>query len=313
MSFTPTTETEVPALTAPASAAAALEPAEVEYPERHWIAQSVAHGEAVLQAATALRHHFWERQDVLVAMELVVYYQRDNNKVWLQPDVQVVFGVQRGNRSSFKVWEEGRAPDFVLEVASPSTAEKDARHKAQEYARIGVREYWRLDPEGSMMETSLEGWAANGGKYSPVQPVASSDGGRQLRSRVLGLELRSQRQDGATVLMFRDPRTGEEFDGALEEPERRRRAAEDRASSEAQRANAEAQRASSEAKRASAEAQRASAEAKRANAEAQRANAEAQRASAEANLRRAAEERVRALEKQLRNLAAHSPPPEREP
>ena len=88
---------------------------------------------------------------------------------------------------------------------------------------------------------------------------------------MLGLELRSQRQDGATVLMFRDPRTGEEFDGALEEPERRRRAAEDRAS------------------------------------------AEAKRASAEAKLRRAAEERVQALEKQLRNLAAHSPPPEREP
>ncbi len=271
MSFTPTTETELPALTAPAGAAAAPEPAGVEYPEGHWIAQSVAHGEAVLQAATALRHHFWERQDVLVAMELVVYYQRDNNKVWLQPDVQVVFGVQRRNRSSFKVWEEGKAPDFVLEVASPSTAEKDARHKAQEYARIGVREYWRLDPDGSMMETSLEGWAANGGKYSPVQPVASSDGGWQLQSRVLGLELRSQRQDGATVLMFRDPRTGEEFDGALEEPERRRRAAEDRAS------------------------------------------AEAKRASAEAKLRRAAEERVQALEKQLRNLAAHSPPPEREP
>ncbi|MCY4594482.1 MAG: hypothetical protein OXC19_06725 [Bryobacterales bacterium] len=81
----------------------------MEYPEGHWIAQSVAHGEAVRQAATALDHHFRDRADVLVAMELVVYYVRGDNRVWLQPDVQVVFGVEpEGNRSTFKVWEEGK-------------------------------------------------------------------------------------------------------------------------------------------------------------------------------------------------------------
>ncbi len=277
MSFTPTTETEVPAVTA-AVAEASPEPAEVEYPEGHWTAQSVAHGDAVRQAATALHHHFRGRRDVLVPMELVVYYQRDNNKVWLQPDVQVVFGVSRRNRSTFKVWEEGKPPDFVLEVASPSTAAKDARHKAREYARIGVREYWRLDPQGSLMGSPLEGYEAEGKQYSPVQPVASSDGGRQLRSRVLGLDLRSQRQDGVTVLVFRDPVTGEEFDGALEEAERGRQAAEERASSEAERRRVAENRANTEAKRAA-----------------------------------AAEERVRALEKQLRKLAPHSTPPERKP
>ena len=71
-----------------------------------------------------------------------MYYQRGDKAAWLQPDVQVVFGVGcDGDRSTFKVWEEGKAPDFVLEVASPSTAENDARHKASEYARIGVQEY----------------------------------------------------------------------------------------------------------------------------------------------------------------------------
>ena len=109
MSFTPSTEAEVPALTSPASAAAAREPAEdVEYPEGHWIAQSVWHSDAVSQTTVALNHHFRKRENVLVAMELVVYYERGNDKVCLQPDVQVVFGVQRGNRSSYKVWEEGK-------------------------------------------------------------------------------------------------------------------------------------------------------------------------------------------------------------
>ena len=109
MSFTPATETEVPTLTPPAAAAAAREPAEdVEYPEGNWIAQSVWHGDAVSQATVALNHHFRKREKVLVAMELLVYYEPGNNKVCLQPDVQVVFGVQRGNRSSYKVWEEGK-------------------------------------------------------------------------------------------------------------------------------------------------------------------------------------------------------------
>ncbi len=271
MSFTPTTEAEVPALTSPAAATAAPEPEDVEYPEGQWVAQSLWHGDAVRQATAALDHHFRERQDTLVAMEVRVYYVRGNDKVWLQPDVQVVFGVKRGNRSSFKVWEEGKAPDFVLEVASPSTAETDAEHKALEYASIGVREFWRLDPTGSLMSSPLEGYVACAGSYDAVEPVA--DAGPWLRSEVLGLELSSARQAGATVVVFRDPETGEEFDGSLAAVEQRRRAAEDRASAQAERARAEAERRRAAEDLASAQAKRAS----------------------------AAEERVQALEKQLRN------------
>ena len=280
------TETEFPALTSPAATAVAPEPDEVEYPEGHWIAQSVGHGDAVRQAATALDYYFGERADVLVAMELVVYYQRGNNQVWLQPDVQVVFGMEHcGSRGSFRVWEEGKAPDFVLEVASPSTAERDARHKAREYARIGVREYWRLDPAGSLMETSLEGYAASAGQYERVQPVESTGRSGALRSRVLGLDLRSQRQNGVTVLVFMDPRTGEEFDGRLEAAERRRRIAELEKQAAEQRANAADERA---------------------NAADERANAADERANE-------ADERARALEERLRALTAQAPPPERDP
>ena len=239
MSFTPTTEAEVPALTSPAAATAAPEPDDVEYPEGQWVAQSLWHGDAVRQATAALDHHFRERQDTLVAMEVRVYYVRGNDKVWLQPDVQVVFGVKRGNRSSYKIWEEDKAPDFVLEVASPSTAENDAEHKAREYASIGVREYWRLDPTGSLMSSPLEGYSVCAGSYDEVEPVA---GGQWLRSEVLGLELRSARQAGATVVLFRNPETGEEFDGSLAAVEQRRRAAEDRASAEAKRASAAEER-----------------------------------------------------------------------
>ena len=229
MSSPPTTATQDPARTAPAAPEAAPEPADIEYPEGHWIAQSVAHGVAVRQAAAGLDLHFGERENVLVAMELVVYYARGQTAAKLQPDVQVVLGVPRAvRRGSYKVWEEGKAPDFVLEVASPSTTHKDAEHKAREYARIGVREYWRLDPDGALMSSPLAGYVVSGGRYGPVEPVAGA--GRHLRSEVLGLDLRSERQAGATVLVFRDPVTGEEFDGGLAAADQRRRAAEERAS-----------------------------------------------------------------------------------
>ena len=252
MSVTASNSKERSTGSSPVAEAVASEPDAVEYPEGHWIAQSVWHGDAVRLATAALHHHFRDRDDVLVAMELVVYYVRGDNRVWLQPDVQVVFGVEpEGNRSTFKVWEEGKAPDFVLEVASPSTAENDARHKAQEYLGIGVREYWRLDPEGTMLGTPLEGYLARAGRYHRVESVAGTDGVEYLRSGVLGLDLRGEQRNGATVLVIRDPRTGEEIDGALETSERQRRILEDRVRAEKARVSTAEARASTAEDRAS--------------------------------------------------------------
>jgi len=276
-----TSRTELPTLASPGATAVPPATDHVEYPEGNWIAQSVAHGVTVRQAAAALDLHFRERSEVLVAMELMVYYQLDNNEAKLQPDVQVVFGVGRANRSSYRVWEEGKPPDFVLEVASPSTASTDARHKAREYSRIGVREYWRIDPQGALMSSPLEGYVLSGGRYSPAERFAGAGERVHLRSEVLGLELRSARQAAATVLVFRDPATGEEFDGALVEAERRRLAAE-------------------RDKQAAVRDKQAAVRDKQALQ--QRVTAAEQRASL-------ADERARALEEQLRALTAHAPPP----
>ncbi len=86
------------------------------------------------------------------------------------------------------------------------------------YSTFGVREYWRLDPAGTLMETPLEGYEISAGQSKPVRPAAGTGG--VLRSRVLGLDLRSERQAGTTVVVFIDPHTGEEFDGSLEAAER---------------------------------------------------------------------------------------------
>lgn len=80
------------------------------------------------------------------------------------------------------------------------------------------------------MGTALEGYVACGGRYDPVDSIERPGKRRYLRGQVLGLDLRNKRRDGATVLVCSNPQTGEEFDGALEEAERRRQIAEQCAS-----------------------------------------------------------------------------------
>ena len=57
----------------------------------------------------------------------------------------------------YKLWEEPKAPDFVLEVASPSTWREDEGPKRVVYERLGVREYFQHDPMGGLLPSRLQG------------------------------------------------------------------------------------------------------------------------------------------------------------
>jgi Uma2 family endonuclease len=59
----------------------------------------------------------------------------------VQPDVFIVCDED-------KVGEQyvNGAPDFIVEILSPSTRRKDTVEKLHKYSKVGVREYWMLDP-----------------------------------------------------------------------------------------------------------------------------------------------------------------------
>ena len=101
------------------------------------------------------------------------------------PDVFWVGGVDpTREREAWIAWEEdGRLPDFILELLSPSTARNDRTVKKDLYARVfGTSEYFLYDPQ----RRKLEGFRlAAPGIYRPLVPDTQG----RLRSEQLGVLL----------------------------------------------------------------------------------------------------------------------------
>ena len=72
-----------------------------------------------------------------------VQLDRDD-KTFLEPDVIIVCRREKDDRMRERVLYG--APDFVMEVISPSSVRRDTIVKMNKYKKAGVREYWLLDP-----------------------------------------------------------------------------------------------------------------------------------------------------------------------
>ncbi|MCY3819872.1 MAG: Uma2 family endonuclease [Gammaproteobacteria bacterium] len=71
---------------------------------------------AILDAFGALDLRYLDRPDVYVSSDLLIYYEEGNPRKSVAPDVFIVFGAAKHKRMVYKLWEEPKAPDFVLEV-----------------------------------------------------------------------------------------------------------------------------------------------------------------------------------------------------
>ena len=239
----------------------------VEYPSSDGkpMAENDAQRSAIMYGIGALARHFKGRPDVYVSGDLLIYYEEGNPRVSIAPDVFVVFGVEDRRRPNYKLWEEGQAPAFVLEVASPSTWRDDLGWKRSMYARLGVREYWRYDPAGDLLPARLAGERLTPAGYVR-QPVATaSDGTLTLHSDTLRLDLRAA---PGREMRFRDPATGDDLGSHDEEAEGRLAEAEGRRAEAASRREAETRAAAAETRAAAAETRAAAAEARVAELEA---------------------------------------------
>ena len=205
------------------------------------MAESDAQLGTMLYLLTALRIHYRDRADVLVGGDLFVHYEEGNPAAVVAPDVMVVFGADKREdnpRESYRLWEEPKGPDFVLEVASRSTWPVDRDRKRAVYASLGVGEHWLYDPSGEHLATRLRGMRLVGERYRGLSPKTSPSGSahhasppavRTVRSAVPGLDVRVARGGG---LSLRDPVSAEVLPG-YEQEHLARKAAEARAEREA--------------------------------------------------------------------------------
>jgi Uma2 family endonuclease len=110
------------------------------------------------------REQAWE-----VAQEVEQGLEPAQQKAFRGPDVFWVGGVDPGReREVWIAWEEdGRLPDLIVELLSPSTKRKDRTEKRDLYARVfGTAEYFMHDPE----TRQLEGLRLAGRSYRPIAP-----------------------------------------------------------------------------------------------------------------------------------------------
>ena len=129
---------------------------------------------------------------------------------WLEPDVLVAFGVGNHRRRSYSLWREGKAPEFVMEVASVSTWKRDRDEKPALYEKLGVREYFLYDPVGGRLEPRLQGHVLRDGRYRPLRPERLGNGEQGLRSETLGLWVYLEGPEQA--LRWHDPVTGQDLE-----------------------------------------------------------------------------------------------------
>lgn len=186
----------------------------------------------VQQALLIIQDRYSGVPRVFVRREPPIRFDPSDRRKAVIPDIGLAKDVDLDTilalpSNSYIIWEVGKPPDLVMEVASPSTYEKDAWEKPGIYESIGVPEYWMFDYTGGMFYgASLIGRRLVDGSYERVELFENEDGLECGYSDVLGLNLcvASREQRAALLsrqpnlvfqedyhpvqLMFQDPETG---------------------------------------------------------------------------------------------------------
>lgn len=112
---------------------------------------------------------FANNPEVFVAGDLLWYPVEGHPEIRMVPNVMVAFGRPKGDRGSYKQWQEGNIPpQVVFEVLSPGNTSLEMSRKLLFYNRYGVEEYYLYDPDrenlGGFIRSDL-------GDLIPIDPI----------------------------------------------------------------------------------------------------------------------------------------------
>ena len=115
-----------------------------------------------------LERIFADNPDVFVAGDLLWYPVEGNNKIRIAPDAMVAFGRPKGDRGSYRQWEEGNiTPQAVFEILSPGNTLKEMEKKLIFYEKYGVEEYYMYDPDN----IRLKGWIRKDNRLCEIEQM----------------------------------------------------------------------------------------------------------------------------------------------
>ncbi len=173
-------------------------PAAIVYPDSDGVPLPDGEYQAPLyrRIVLTLELHFRDVPGVRVNGDTFIYYIEGNPRRSVSPDCYVVLGLSEDAQESIRrnntylLWEVGKAPDFVMEIASESTASVDLGRKRELYSGIGVSEYWRYDETGGeFYGEPLVGERLTDGEYTRMEIREGGDGETWWHSDVLNLDL----------------------------------------------------------------------------------------------------------------------------
>ncbi len=153
--------------------------------------------------------NWFKGKKVFVGSKGFVFWNRLNGNERVSPDGFITLDIDSDFVYQFPnywMWEIGKPPDVVIEVASPSTVSDDLGGKRDLYARLGISEYWKFDPlGGELYGVALMGERLVDGEYVAYELNMGADGSVWSRSEALELDFYwdGERFD------IRDPLTGQ--------------------------------------------------------------------------------------------------------
>lgn len=132
--------------------------------------ESELHLEQIMLLLKCLKLLWQDRNDFYAAGNLTIYYSQNQrrNENFRGPDFFVVLDTERKTRKSWVIWEEdGKYPNFILEILSDSTANVDRNLKKKLYQNtFRTPDYFWFDP----YTLEFAGFHLLDGKYQPIEP-----------------------------------------------------------------------------------------------------------------------------------------------
>ncbi|HEY9863826.1 MAG TPA: Uma2 family endonuclease [Candidatus Obscuribacterales bacterium] len=158
--------------------------------------------------------------NVFVAGDLFWYPVEGRNTIVQAPDVMIALGRPKGDRPSYKQWQEnGVAPQVVFEILSPCNSQTDMEKKLLFYDRYGVEEYYIYDPD----RNQLQGWFRREMGLDVIEEINGWVSPRLgIRYELSGEELEIYRPDGIPFLSYQEVSEQLEQERQRAEQERQR-------------------------------------------------------------------------------------------